>query len=127
MHFSDQLLNMPHLTQLYIMRKWVASERWANKAKSLWPDIDIDKPKEIAIQYAKTMKTKCPSLQYIRMEDWAWQFIPKYRPTQTPGDDNIESELLELDWDEILSLELFAMDTVEWINIRTIKISAIFI
>ena len=44
------------------------------------------------------------------MEDWAWQFIPKYHPTQTPGDDNLEIELLELDWEEILSLTLFAID-----------------
>lgn len=69
---------------------------------------------DIAFRYAMLIRSKCPSLQYIQIQDWAWQYMPKSSSTSTPGagsDIDDQFELRRLEFDELLSIELFAMDT----------------
>jgi hypothetical protein len=60
------------------------------------------------------IRSKCPSLQYIQIQDWAWQYMPKSGSTSTSraGSDIYDQfELRRLEFDEVLSIELFAMDS----------------
>jgi hypothetical protein len=69
---------------------------------------------DIAFRYAMLIKSKCPSLQYIQIQDWAWQYMPKSSPTPTSraGSDIYDQfELRRLEFEERLSIELFAMDS----------------
>lgn len=70
----------------------------------------MHKAKDIAYLYAQLIKSKCPSLQFIRIEKWAWQFVaPIDLASIIVGDNYTKIELRELDYDEKSVIELFAI------------------
>jgi hypothetical protein len=63
------------------------------------------------MHYVQLLKSICPSVQYVRIADWAWQIIAKRDSSGIPTcDTQDEMELLELSWDETLAIELFSID-----------------
>ena len=52
------------------------------------------------------MRSECPSLQYVQVESWAWQIT-----SPMPGVPAREAhvELRELEWEERMGIELFAL------------------
>ena len=102
--FSSHLPHMRHLTHLRLHGRGEIGPR-PNKASSLWPG--VVKARDIAFRYAQLMKSKCPSLQFIRIEKWAWQATTK--DDQVIGDDYANIELRELDYLERSAIPLFAI------------------
>jgi hypothetical protein len=91
---------MNFLKQLRIdCRTWRYKEQYPMTVASLWRM--VKKPKEIAYRYAKTMKNMCPSLQYIRIGSWTWEFIPRR---------NGGMILRELEFEEIMALEIMSFE-----------------
>jgi hypothetical protein len=80
------------------------SSRYPSSATSLWPG--VTKPKEIAKRYIQLMRSKCPSLQYVSVQNCAWQIT-----SPIPGVPAREAdvELRELELEERMSIELFAL------------------
>jgi hypothetical protein len=99
---------MLYLNQLRICRRIseIVQGQYPTKESSLWRT--VKKPKDIAYRYAKLMKEICPSLQYIRIHDWTWEFIPrrKFKPSSR-GPMVRELEYDEVRAFEILSFEIF--------------------
>jgi hypothetical protein len=52
------------------------------------------------------MRSECPSLQYVQVKNWAWQIT-----SPMPGVPAREAhvELRELEWEERMGIELFAL------------------
>ncbi|KAF8850135.1 hypothetical protein BDZ45DRAFT_731749 [Acephala macrosclerotiorum] len=69
--FAGHLPKLKHLTQLRLSRKVAHRGQTLTAPTALWPNV-TDRF-EIARRYAQTAKSLCPSLQYIRVENWAWQ------------------------------------------------------
>ena len=100
---------MPHLNQLRICRRIAEylQGQYPTKESSLWRT--VKKPKDIACRYARLMREICPSLQYIRIHDWTWEFVPrrKLKPS-CKGPIIRELEYDEVRAFEILSFEIFS-------------------
>lgn len=54
------------------------------------------------------MRSKCPSLQYVQVQSWAWQIIS---PLPGVPAQEADVELRELEWEERTGIELFALHT----------------
>jgi hypothetical protein len=95
---------MRYLNQLRICRRRWSLGQYPRKESSLW--VTVKKPKDIAYRYAKLIKEICPSLQYIRIQDWSWEFVPrrKFKPS------SIGPKLRELEFDELLAIEILSFD-----------------
>lgn len=78
----------------------------------------------IARRYALCCKYRCPSLQFIRVQDWSWQFVYRQdngnaqgkEKQDIQGDDNGNHfdfamiALINLEWEEVLEIDIFAYD-----------------
>jgi hypothetical protein len=99
---------MPYLNQLYIRRRIAEAYQgqYPTKESSLWRT--AKKPKDIACRYAKLMKDICPSLQYIRIHDWTWEFFPrrKFKPSSSGP------MIRELEYDEVRAFEILSFETL---------------
>jgi hypothetical protein len=64
------------------------------------------------MRYAKLAKSICPSLQYVQIRRWAWQVTADHELLSGETDDVCDYiHLRQLEFEEILAIELFAMDT----------------
>ncbi|KAH7336582.1 hypothetical protein BKA65DRAFT_506760 [Rhexocercosporidium sp. MPI-PUGE-AT-0058] len=104
--FKDHLRTLSQLTQLRLNSKSVRSGGYPSKQSSLWPD--AKRPREIALEYAKLIKVECSSLQYLQIGQWVWRFTNSIG-THLHHPDQVE--LRKLEYDELMSIELFAMNT----------------
>jgi len=109
--FSSHLPNLQNLTQLSLHSRSHKTGQYPTKASSLWPG--VERPKQIAMRYAKLAKSKCPSLQYIQIHNWAWQITGPHGFSRNGTEEDIlyQIELRQLERQEILAIELFAMDS----------------
>ncbi|KAE9375220.1 hypothetical protein N431DRAFT_402570 [Stipitochalara longipes BDJ] len=105
LHFYSNLPNLASLTQLYLHSRSWRSGQYPTKQSSLWPN--VTKPKDIAYHYAQLIRSRCPRLQFIRIQYWAWR-ICLVADASTCGEE--QKELVALDIDEILSIDLFAIE-----------------
>jgi len=103
------LPKLHRLTQLRLDSKSAHSGRFPPKDSSLWPG--VDKEKDIAYRYAQLLKSKCPSLQYIKIQRWAWHVTSPLGALDPGADIYSQVELRQLEFEEKLAIELFAMDT----------------
>ncbi|KAE9378854.1 hypothetical protein N431DRAFT_396731 [Stipitochalara longipes BDJ] len=107
--FSAHLSRMHSLNQLRIgsglwrTYGW-GTDQYPTKESSLWSGVET--PKEIAYHYAKLMKQVCSSLQYVRIHDWSWEFIPVRKFAPSP----LEWTLRELEFEEILCMEVMSFE-----------------
>ena len=86
------------------------SGKYPRESSSLWPG--VVKSKEIAMRYVQLMRSKCPTLQYAQIQRRAWHITAP--PSGVPileADAESQVELRELEWDERMNIELFAIDT----------------
>jgi len=67
------------------------------------------KAKEIACLYAKLIKSKCPSLRYINIRTWAWEYTDLPGKSYLSDEDISQIAIRPLEHKEILAIELFAM------------------
>lgn len=97
---------MPYLKQLRICRSIAEflQGQYPTKKSSLWRT--IKKPKDIACRYARLMKEICPSLQYIRIHDWTWEFIPRRKLKPSCKGPIIR----ELEFDEVRAFEVLSFE-----------------
>lgn len=66
-------------------------------------------PFEIARRYAQLARSLCPSLQFVRVENWAWQ-ITGSEGVEAPGADIYNLiKLRGLRYEEVLGIELFGI------------------
>jgi hypothetical protein len=99
-----------NLTQLSLHGRSQNPGQYPTKASSLWPG--IERPKQIAMRYAKLAKSICPSLQYVQIQRWAWQVTADHVLSSGENDDVCDYiHLRQLEFEEILAIELFVMDT----------------
>jgi hypothetical protein len=92
------------LQRLYLHGKSWCRGQFPTKESSLWPN--VTKAEDIAYHYAQLIHTRCPRLQHIRIQNWAWRicFV-----ADTSACEEQQKELVALDTDEILSIDLFAI------------------
>jgi len=84
---------------------------WPNADCSLWHE--VDDAKQIALRFARALKTICCTIQFVQFHDWAWQFIPQRDVSKViEGDPESRYEALELEWDEVKAIPLFSKDLV---------------
>lgn len=101
MHFLTELRIGPRTWRRYSGRirespSEVPAIRWEG----------LDEPKERAYRYAELIKGIRPSLQYIRIHDWSWEFIPRHRLVSSP----LSWTLRELEYEEILALDILSLE-----------------
>ena len=97
---------MKLLTHLYLLPK-----TWLQDLES--PLQESDTPKDIALRRAKLLKYNCPSLQFIRIKIWSWQFIAQRDFSKITKDDvHSPFEMVEMDWNEIFNIDSFAIDPI---------------
>lgn len=74
---------------------------------------DVQKEPEVAYHFAQYLASLCRSLQYIQVEEWSWQVMtpPWLRPDDAVrgGDAHHSIELRPLEYEEVLAIEIFAM------------------
>lgn len=106
---------LKRLSHLYVMRRTWKYGRWPDKGCSLWPG--VHETKEISRRYAQLIKLNCPSIQFVRFQDCAWQFIAQ-RDVSKINDEDVHSkfEMLELEWEEIYNIQIFAIDSVNTLS-----------
>lgn len=64
------------------------------------------------MRYVQLMRSKCPTLQYVQIQRHAWHITAP--PSGVPileAYAESQVELRELEWDERMYIELFAIDT----------------
>lgn len=78
---------------------------------SIWPG--IDRNVDIAKRYVQLARFLCSSLQFARVGEWAWQIIVPSGADLTDAGSDIYKliELRQLDFDEMMSIELFSIHT----------------
>ncbi|KAH8600996.1 hypothetical protein B0O99DRAFT_295832 [Bisporella sp. PMI_857] len=107
--FSSHLPKLTNLRQLSLRgrrnRGGPLSLQRPVKEVSLWPGVYA--AKDIAFEYAKLIKSKCSSLQYIKIEKYGWQFFE----AEENGQFIMKSRLLEQD--EKCHIQLFTYDSLE--------------
>lgn len=117
-----RLEELDHLTHLYLTNKNVGAGKgagtWPFDADSRWEGVSSGE--SLARRYAFCCKYKCPSLQYIRINDWSWQFIIRQdnaQPMEENSKEKVEDDdlhdfkmvtLHDLEWDEVLAIDMFA-------------------
>lgn len=70
------------------------------------------RPVEIAKQYAQLARYMCPSLQFIRIEHWAWQvMLPPGRLEGFKGRTWSAIKLRRLEYQEMQAIELFSLNS----------------
>ena len=72
-HFSSLLPNLGHLKQLRIDRVYETLGQFPRKNSSLWAGLKSSE--DIAYQYAQLIQSQCPSLEYVKIGQYAWQVI----------------------------------------------------
>jgi hypothetical protein len=102
---------LQNLTQLSLHSRSHKTGQYPRKTSSLWAG--VENPKEIAIRYAKLARSKCPSLQYIQIGVRAWQITAPHGFLHNETEEDIfdQVQLRQLEREEILAIELFAMDS----------------
>lgn len=106
--FATHLPNLKQLTQLRVDSKSAHGGRNITSASKMFPG--IGRPIEISKRYAQLARYMCSSLQFIRVERWAWQvMIP---PGSLEGLRDIWNviELRRLEYQEMQAIELFSLD-----------------
>lgn len=64
------------------------------------------------MRYVQLMRAKCPSLQYVQIRGHAWQIMAPLLGVDAPeAEADSQVVLRELEWEERMGIELFAMDT----------------
>jgi hypothetical protein len=103
------LPNLRRLTHLRLDGKSHRGGQYPTKASSLWPGVESSR--DIAYHYGILIHSKCPSLKYIKIQDYAWEV--DYQILKSTIDDiPIEWVALRpLDQDEIASIDLFALQS----------------
>jgi hypothetical protein len=108
-HFYANLPKLTSLIQLNLRSRSWRGGQYPTKKSSLWPN--ITKPKDIAYHYAQLIQSRCPRLQYIRIQYWAWRiFLPADSSSGGEEQKDTRVELVALDIDEMLSIDLFAIE-----------------
>ena len=95
------------------MRRTWKSGPWPNEQCSLWEG--VHEQKQVALRYAQLLKTICPSLQYVRFQDWAWQISLARESLKTrkqAANTSNQHEMFELDWESMKQIHIFAKDPV---------------
>ncbi|KAK0128119.1 hypothetical protein ONS95_000102 [Cadophora gregata] len=105
-HFVDRLDNLKQLTQLRLNSKSAHGGVYPTKESSLW--IGVKRPKNIAERFAKVLKYRCPSLQYVQIGQWTWQYTDL---VDRHFEDSDQVQIRQLEYDEMMTFELFAMNT----------------
>jgi hypothetical protein len=106
-HFSSLLPNLRHLKQLRIDNIYGQLGQFPTKSTSLWTGLKSSE--DIAYQYARLIQSKCPSLEYVQIGQYAWQVIQGDFELTSGGDFNPAARLRPLGKDEISFIELFAL------------------
>ena len=106
-HFSSFLPNLGHLRQLRIDHIHGQLGQFPRKSSSLWADLRSSE--DIAYQYARLIQSKCPSLEYVQIGQYAWQVIHGDFELTSSGGYNPTARLRPLGKDEISSIELFCL------------------
>ena len=110
--FSSHLPELRRLTQLRLNGKSYRTGQYPTKASSLWPGVETSE--DIAYHYAILIHSKCPSLQYINIQHYAWQVLYKKSTNGDMATDFVD--LRPLDPDEVASIELFALGNFPFPN-----------
>jgi len=84
--------------------------KYPTESSSLWPG--VVKAKDIAKRFIQLMRSRCPTLQYVQMQRWAWQITaPLSGVPVLEADADSQVELRELEREERKEIELFATDS----------------
>jgi hypothetical protein len=110
--FFSHLPQLRRLTQLRLDGKCHPSGHYPTKESSLWPGVETSK--DIAYHYAILIHSKCPSLQYINIQHYAWQVL--YKKSTNADMATAFVDLRPLDPDEVASIELFALRSFPFPN-----------
>ena len=106
--FSAHLSKMHHLTQLRIgsgLSKRYNEELcpYPTRQSSLWPGIVYSH--DIAFKYAQLIKSLCPSLHYVRIHYWTWEFgVLSFEPSPPVY------TIREMETDETLCMDILSFD-----------------
>jgi hypothetical protein len=106
-HFSSLLPNLGHLKQLRIEHIYGELGQFPRKNSSLWAGLKSSE--DIAYQYAQLIHSKCPSLEYVKIGQYAWQVIHGDFKLKSGGGFNPAARFRPLDKAEISFIELFAL------------------
>jgi hypothetical protein len=100
---------LQRLTQLRLSGKSRRSGQYPTKKSSVWPG--VSRAKDIALHYAQVVKAKCPALEYIKIGQWSWQIkLKDDQPMSADENDCAVVEFCELDWDEMMAIDIFSVD-----------------
>lgn len=98
---------MPRLTHLRLSKKSHQHGRYPPKKASL--RLGINRSLSIAQCYARLIKSLCPTLQFIKIGDWAWQI--EVGKNSAKGKRGNSVVLRELSRDEVRNIEIFGITT----------------
>lgn len=85
---------------------------WPKKDNSIWQD--VHEPKEIALHYAQLIKSLCPSIRFVRFQEWTWQFLLQSNASEIVENDNRTQYMaIELEWTEVNRIPIFAKDPID--------------
>lgn len=109
--FASHLPKLKHLAHLRLDSKSIHSGRFPPVQASIWPG--IDRNVDIAKRYVQLARSLCSSLQFARVGEWAWQITVQSGADLTDAGSDIYEliELRRLDFDEMMSIELFSIHT----------------
>ncbi|KAH6673259.1 hypothetical protein B0J14DRAFT_592862 [Halenospora varia] len=105
--FLKHLKCMPRLTHLRLSKKSHQHGRYPPKKASL--RLGINRSFSIAQGYARLIKSLCPTLQFIKIGDWAWQI--EVGKNSAKGKRGNSVVLRELSRDEVRNIEIFGITT----------------
>jgi hypothetical protein len=107
---TAHLSKLRFLTQLRIgPRTWRGCSGRIQEGPSEIPALrweGLTEPKDLAYRYAELIKRICPSLQYIRIYDWSWEFVPRRSSMPSP----LRWTLRELEFEETLAMEIMSLE-----------------
>ncbi|CZR55590.1 uncharacterized protein PAC_05478 [Phialocephala subalpina] len=109
--FATHLPKLKHLTYLRLDSKSAHGGRFPPMQASIWSG--INRYIEIAMRYVQLARYLCSSLQFARVGEWAWQItVPLGVDLADAGSDIYDLiKLRRLDFDEMMSIELFSIHT----------------
>jgi hypothetical protein len=112
-NFSSLLPDLVHLKQLRIGRIHGDPDQFPAENSSLWAGLKSSE--DIAYEYAQLIQSKCPSLEYVQIGQYAWQVIHGDFELTSGGGYNPAARLRLLGKDEIRFIELFclAVDSIQ--------------
>lgn len=74
----------------------------------------MHEPKQIALRYAQLVKSLCPSIRFVRFQEWTWQFSLQSDASKIiVSDDRSQYTAIELEWTEVNKIPIFAKDPID--------------